>query len=531
MAGGLGTRMRSAVPKHFHPLLGRPMVDWIIAAGRDAGADPFVVVASPSTRDEFGESGVDGRRAGRAARHRRRRSLGAGRARGIRRRRARPLRRHAAARRPTCCESSSRRTAREGADATILQRRASRPAALRPRRPRRRRHRAHRIVEGTDASDDEQKIREINSSIYVFRAEALWPALERLEPKNVQGELYLTDAIEHPRRAAATRSPRTSPPTHRETDGVNTRVELAHAGAVLRDRINERHMLAGVTIVDPQTTWIEPTVELEPDVDDPSVHGAARRDARRDRRRDRRRTPSRSTPHRRRRDVGPFCYLRPGRSSATPPRRAPSWRSRTHASATARRCPTCRTSATPRSATTRTSAPGAITANFPHQPGRAEGPDDDRQQRQDRYPQWLRRARRDRGRSMDCSRIGDHQGCPRRRARDRPAAPGEQGGLCSPCSATSELVLPGLELARRREPAEAGPLDRARAAEAADGLLRPLAHRPRPADRASSSASSSARSSVEHVRERRDVRAATTSRSAAPTSSSSRPAASRSTGT
>src|SRR4051794_34608080 len=58
MPGGLGTRMHSAVPKHFHPLLGRPMVEWIIAAGRDAGADPIVVVASPATQEWFAESGV-----------------------------------------------------------------------------------------------------------------------------------------------------------------------------------------------------------------------------------------------------------------------------------------------------------------------------------------------------------------------------------------------------------------------------------------------------------------------------------------
>src|SRR3954451_1802289 len=59
MAGGLGTRMKSAVPKHFHDLLGRPMVEWIIEAGREAGADPVVVVASPSTRDRFEGSGVE----------------------------------------------------------------------------------------------------------------------------------------------------------------------------------------------------------------------------------------------------------------------------------------------------------------------------------------------------------------------------------------------------------------------------------------------------------------------------------------
>src|SRR5215213_2848908 len=53
MAGGMGTRMRSAVPKHLHPLLGRRMIDWVIEAGRAAGADPLVVVASPQTRNVF----------------------------------------------------------------------------------------------------------------------------------------------------------------------------------------------------------------------------------------------------------------------------------------------------------------------------------------------------------------------------------------------------------------------------------------------------------------------------------------------
>jgi bifunctional N-acetylglucosamine-1-phosphate-uridyltransferase/glucosamine-1-phosphate-acetyltransferase GlmU-like protein len=58
MAGGLGTRMRSAVPKHLHPILGRRMVDWIVEAGRAAGAAPIVIVASPATRDEFDPGSV-----------------------------------------------------------------------------------------------------------------------------------------------------------------------------------------------------------------------------------------------------------------------------------------------------------------------------------------------------------------------------------------------------------------------------------------------------------------------------------------
>ena len=51
MAAGLGTRMRSAVPKHLHPVLGRRMVDWVLDAAREAGADPIVVVAAPQTSE------------------------------------------------------------------------------------------------------------------------------------------------------------------------------------------------------------------------------------------------------------------------------------------------------------------------------------------------------------------------------------------------------------------------------------------------------------------------------------------------
>src|SRR5438034_6308149 len=58
MAAGIGTRMKSATPKHLHPILGRRMVDWIVEAGRGAGADPLVVVASPATNDLFAESGL-----------------------------------------------------------------------------------------------------------------------------------------------------------------------------------------------------------------------------------------------------------------------------------------------------------------------------------------------------------------------------------------------------------------------------------------------------------------------------------------
>jgi bifunctional UDP-N-acetylglucosamine pyrophosphorylase/glucosamine-1-phosphate N-acetyltransferase len=120
------------------------------------------------------------------------------------------------------------------------------------------------IVEATDASEEELALREVNSSIYVFAAEKLWPALERLRPENAQGELYLTDTVRD-LAAAGERVAVHKAEDPAEAEGVNTRVELAEAAAVLRDRINRAHMLAGATIVDPASTWIEPSVELEPD--------------------------------------------------------------------------------------------------------------------------------------------------------------------------------------------------------------------------------------------------------------------------
>jgi bifunctional UDP-N-acetylglucosamine pyrophosphorylase/glucosamine-1-phosphate N-acetyltransferase len=301
--------MRSAVPKHFHPLLGRPMVDWIIEAGREAGADPIVVVASPATRDRFAESGV--------TLAVQKEPLGTGDAVRSARSALRPYDGDVlilSGDTPMLTGSLLRELVethrRERADATILSAEPPDPRVY-GRVVRGADGAVTRVVEGTDASEDVQQIREINSSIYVFRSAALWPALERLEPKNVQGELYLTDAIEHVVESGG-RVVAHIATDYRETDGVNTRVELAQAAAVLRDRINEGHMLAGVTIVDPQTTWIEPQVELEPDT---TVHpfsvirGATRIAA-----------GAEIGPHAVVIDahvgagatVGPFCYLRPG---------------------------------------------------------------------------------------------------------------------------------------------------------------------------------------------------------------------------
>jgi bifunctional UDP-N-acetylglucosamine pyrophosphorylase/glucosamine-1-phosphate N-acetyltransferase len=250
--------MRSATPKHFHPLLGKRMVDWVIDAARELDADPLVVVTSPETREELkgvavavqeeplgtGDAlasartaldGVDGDLlvlSGDTPR------LSAGLLRQL-------LEAHR----------------REGAAATILAFRPADPRAY-GRIIRGDDGAVQAIVEAGDATPDQLAVGEVNSAIYVFDADRLWPALDQLDRNNRQGELYLTDAVRHLVENGDHVAAYVAPdPT--EAEGVNTRAELAEAAAALRDRINEQHMLAGVTIVDPKTTWIEADVEIE----------------------------------------------------------------------------------------------------------------------------------------------------------------------------------------------------------------------------------------------------------------------------
>ena len=307
MAGGLGTRMRSAVPKHLHPILGRRMVDWVLEAARPLSPARVVVVASPETRGEFGDVEVAVQE----------RALGTGDAIGA----ARGALEGAADEILVLSGDTPLLTSdllaelveahrSGGGAATVL---TFEPADVRSygRVLRDGGGRVRSIVEAGDATPDELAVRECNSSIYLFRAELLWPALDRLRPANAQGELYLTDAVRDlADGGAGVDAHVASDPA--ETEGVNTRVELAAAAVLLRERINRGHMLAGAAIVDPASTWIEADVELEPDC---VVHpftvlrGSSRIAA-----------GAEVGPHAVAIDstvgpgaiVGPFCYLRPG---------------------------------------------------------------------------------------------------------------------------------------------------------------------------------------------------------------------------
>ncbi|MBC7373025.1 MAG: bifunctional UDP-N-acetylglucosamine diphosphorylase/glucosamine-1-phosphate N-acetyltransferase GlmU, partial [Frankiales bacterium] len=121
------------------------------------------------------------------------------------------------------------------------------------------------IVEDKDADADQLALTEVNSGVYAFDAARLRKALGQLTTDNAQGELYLTDVIALHRGAGLTVSAHVAAASQ-EVMGVNDRVQLSQARALLRDRVNDAHQRAGVTIVDPATTWIDVTVTLEPDV-------------------------------------------------------------------------------------------------------------------------------------------------------------------------------------------------------------------------------------------------------------------------
>ena len=121
-----------------------------------------------------------------------------------------------------------------------------------------------RIVEERDADPSEQLIEEINSGVYVFDLAKLNVAISKLTDANSQHELYLTDAVAILRQASNRVVPILTP-DFVEILGVNDRVQLAECAAIMRDQINDSHMRAGVTLIDPTTTWIDASVEIAAD--------------------------------------------------------------------------------------------------------------------------------------------------------------------------------------------------------------------------------------------------------------------------
>lgn len=120
------------------------------------------------------------------------------------------------------------------------------------------------IVEHKDADDTIRAIREINSGVFAFDGRLLAEALKQVRTDNSQGEEYLTDVLGILREAGH-RVGASVAGDHREIAGINNRVQLAEARRILNDRLLTEAMLAGVTVVDPATTWVDVTVTFEQD--------------------------------------------------------------------------------------------------------------------------------------------------------------------------------------------------------------------------------------------------------------------------
>ncbi len=134
------------------------------------------------------------------------------------------------------------------------------------------------IVEHKDADAAQREIAEINSSVYVFDAAVLRDALGRIGQDNAQGELYLTDVLAIARAdGRSVRAVQVEDPTL--VEGVNDKVQLATLAGELNRRLLTEWMVAGVTVVDPSTTWVDVEVELEPDatlLPGTQLHGTTR---------------------------------------------------------------------------------------------------------------------------------------------------------------------------------------------------------------------------------------------------------------
>jgi len=276
LAAGEGKRMKSALPKMLHPLLGRTLVGHVVAAASALrphrsvvvvghGADMMVAHLAEIAPDATTVLQAQQRGTGHAARV----ALEAvGGTEGT----VVIVNGDAPLLRPGTLMSLVEAHEAAGAAATILTAEVQVPYGLGRviRNPST--GAVDAVVEERDATTEERAVTEINAGLYAFDGALLAQALSKLTTQNEQGEEYLTDVIgllvDSGRTVVAHA---TGDPT--EVLGCNDRVELAELRAILRDRVNTGWMRAGVTIVDPATTWIDVTVALGRDaVIEPNTH-------------------------------------------------------------------------------------------------------------------------------------------------------------------------------------------------------------------------------------------------------------------
>lgn len=266
LAAGKGTRMKSGLIKVLHPAAGLPMISWPVAAAREAGADPIVLVIGHQANAVQGvfRGAADIRCAMQEE------QLGTG---------------HAVAcaldalagfrgtllilcgdtplLRPETLADLLKYHRDQAAVVTVLTALMDDPYGY-GRVVRDGAGRVLRIVEQKDADPEEQEIREINSGIYCMESGFLFDNIRSVSNDNAQGEYYLTDLVAIAVRKGLACLARPTGDAD-EIMGVNDRAQLAEASRILRRRINRGHMLAGVTLIDPEQTYIDHGVTIGAD--------------------------------------------------------------------------------------------------------------------------------------------------------------------------------------------------------------------------------------------------------------------------
>jgi bifunctional UDP-N-acetylglucosamine pyrophosphorylase/glucosamine-1-phosphate N-acetyltransferase len=271
LAAGKGTRMKSALPKVLHELCGRPMLWWVLEALRAAGIGDVVVVTNPELDPHVTALGV--RTVVQAE------QLGTGHAVKVALDAIPPddgciviaygdmplvdrtiFEDVQAAVDPDAGTALALVTAvmpLPSAFGRIVRRAATDSGQA---------HNAvERIVEAKDCTAAQLALDEMNAGIYAYHEGALREAIARVGNDNAQGEFYLTDTVEL-LIASGHRVAPVPVADYRSVLGVNDRIELASANAILNRRLCEAHMRAGVTIADPATTYLVPGLELADDV-------------------------------------------------------------------------------------------------------------------------------------------------------------------------------------------------------------------------------------------------------------------------
>lgn len=265
LAAGSGTRMKSSKPKVAFEMLGKPLIRWVVDAAEDAGCDEVACVlghGSDEVEPLVGDTRIvyQGERLGTGHAVMCASELLEGREGSVA-----ILSGDCPLVRPATVRALLDVQAGTGASAVVLTSIEEDPTGY-GRIIRDLDGNVSAIVEHRDCSPGQLQVREVNSGMYAFDIHDLLDCLGRIGNDNAQGEYYLTDVIGlmvgdgKEVRAMAVDDPS-------EAMGINNRVQLAEATKQMQRRINEEHMLAGVTMVDPDTVWIGPDVEIEPDVD------------------------------------------------------------------------------------------------------------------------------------------------------------------------------------------------------------------------------------------------------------------------